>query len=119
MKERFKQIRKSVKLTQKEFAEALSLSQNYIAQIEIGKKIPSDRTISDVCRVFKVNEEWLRTGEGEIESLSDDDFSRICGEIGATDDRLKKIIIELWKMPESDRDLLWDFAEKLYNAIKE
>ena len=53
-------------LTQSQFAEKLGLSRNYIGLIEIGDRVPSDRTISDICREFNVSEEWLRTGEGEM-----------------------------------------------------
>lgn len=63
---RIKEIRQSKGLTQSQFSEIIGLSRNYIALIEIGERVPSDRTISDICREFNVNEEWLRTGEGEM-----------------------------------------------------
>ena len=66
MNTRIKLLRKELKKTQDEFSSAIGLSRNFIAQIEIGTKIPSDRTISDICRVYNVNEAWLRTGEGEM-----------------------------------------------------
>lgn len=64
MKERLKELRKSLGMTQDKFASRIGLSRNFITQIEIGSKFPSDRTISDICREFNVNEHWLRTGEG-------------------------------------------------------
>ena len=42
------------------------MSENFIWQIEKGQREPSDRTISDICRVYAINESWLRTGEGEM-----------------------------------------------------
>lgn len=66
MNNRIKEIRKYMGETQEEFARKLGLSRNYIGLIEIGKRVPSDRTISDICRVYDVNENWLRTGEGEM-----------------------------------------------------
>jgi transcriptional regulator with XRE-family HTH domain len=63
---RIKLLRKNLDLTQEEFAAKIKLSRNFIAQIEIGTKEPSDRTISDICREFNVNEEWLRYGTGEM-----------------------------------------------------
>ena len=33
--------------------------------IEIGQREPSDRTIADICRVYGIDEIWLRTGAGE------------------------------------------------------
>ena len=66
MKDRIKQIRAQNNLTQAKFAECLGLSQNYIAQVEIGKKDLGDRAIRDICREFGVSETWLRTGAGEM-----------------------------------------------------
>lgn len=52
-------------LTKTAFASRVNLSQPHISQICSGIKIPSDRTISDICREFGVNEIWLRTGDGQ------------------------------------------------------
>lgn len=65
MKDRIFQIRKSANLNQTEFAEKLNLTKNYISLIENGNRVPSDRTISDICREFGVNRVWLETGVGE------------------------------------------------------
>lgn len=77
MKERFKSLRKSLGLTQAKFAESIGMSQNFIAQIEIGTKEPSDRTISDICRIHNINEEWLRTGQGEMYIPPDDETAAL------------------------------------------
>ena len=64
--DQIKGIRKALDMTQSEFAEAINLSRNYIAMIEIGQREPSERTIADICEKFNVREEWLRTGQGDI-----------------------------------------------------
>lgn len=66
MHDRIKQLRAVLNLTQQKFADALNLSQNYVATIETTRREPSARTISDICRVYGANEVWLRTGEGEM-----------------------------------------------------
>ena len=63
---RIKEIRKSLDMTQQTFGEKVGLSRNYIAMIEIGERVPSDRTLKDICREYSVNEYWLRTGNGEM-----------------------------------------------------
>ena len=68
MNERIKQIRSAAKLTQADFAERIGLSRNYIAQVEMGIRDLSDRAIRDICREFNINEEWLRTGDGEMKT---------------------------------------------------
>lgn len=65
MNERIKTLRLDLSLTQSEFGEKLGISQNYVWMIEKGDRVPSDRTVADICRVFGVNEDWLRTGQGE------------------------------------------------------
>ena len=62
---RIRNVRTEKKLTQKEFARKLNVSENFIWMIEKGDRVPSDRTISDICRIFSVDEVWLRTGVGE------------------------------------------------------
>lgn len=59
-------IRKDSGLSQSAFGEKLNLSQNFVWMIEKGQREPSDRTISDICRVYGVNENWLREGTGEM-----------------------------------------------------
>lgn len=62
---RIKLIRKNAGVTQSEFAEVLGLSRSMISQVEAGMQVFSDRSLRDICRIYGVNEDWLRTGEGE------------------------------------------------------
>ncbi len=61
--DRVKQLRLHFDLTQLEFGNRINLSQNYVWMIETNKRMPSPRTISDICREFGVNELWLRHGD--------------------------------------------------------
>ena len=64
--ERVDQLIDTLGIRKVEFARAINVDQSFISQVTSGKRNPSDRTISDICREFAVNEEWLRTGEGEM-----------------------------------------------------
>ena len=66
MKDRIKKIRKELDLTQQEFADRIGVKRGGIANYEIGRNEPTDSVISLICREFNVNEDWLRTGEGEM-----------------------------------------------------
>lgn len=66
MKDRIKQLRNTLGLTQEKFAERLGVKRNTIATYEIGRNEPIDAVISLMCREFNVNEDWLRNGEGEM-----------------------------------------------------
>lgn len=65
MYERIAEISKESGLNKTEFGQKIGISQSMASLICLGKANPSDRTISDICRVFRVNEEWLRNGTGE------------------------------------------------------
>lgn len=72
MKERIRKLRRSLDLTQQEFADRIGMKRNTVANYETGRNDPSASVISLICREFNVNEEWLRTGEGNIfEELTD------------------------------------------------
>lgn len=66
MKDRIRKLRKTLDLTQAKFGERIGVKGNTIAQYEIGRNEPIDPVINLICNEFKVNEEWLRTGKGEM-----------------------------------------------------
>ena len=66
MKDRVKTLRKTLGLTQREFADRIGLKPNTVATYEMGRSIPSDPAINNICKEFRVSEMWLRTGSGEM-----------------------------------------------------
>ena len=66
MKNRIKRLRNDVGLTQQQFAVKIGVSQNTFANYEIGRRNPSNSAINNICKTFKVNEKWLRTGVGDM-----------------------------------------------------
>lgn len=66
--ERIKIVRNKEKLTQKEFASHLLISQAYLSGLEKGTEKPSDKIVKLISLEFGINEQWLLTGEGDYES---------------------------------------------------
>nr|DAO95993.1 MAG TPA: helix-turn-helix domain protein [Caudoviricetes sp.] len=66
MNERIKKLRRTLDLTQQEFADRLGIKRGGISNYEIGRNEPADSVVSLICREFNVNEEWLRNGTGEM-----------------------------------------------------
>lgn len=64
--ERIEQVLKVSGLKKIEAARRLNVSSAFITQLCKGDSGASDRTISDICREFGVDEVWLRHGEGEM-----------------------------------------------------
>jgi transcriptional regulator with XRE-family HTH domain len=79
--ERISYIIKSLGIKKVEFAKALNVSGAFVSQMCSGDGAPSDRTIADICRIFNVNEAWLRTGIGEpfIQLSREEEIASILG----------------------------------------
>lgn len=66
MNTRITLIRKSLNISQKEFGATIGLKPSSMNDIEHGKCAVTERVIIAICARFNVNEQWLRTGEGEM-----------------------------------------------------
>lgn len=109
------------KITQQEFADKLGLSQNFIWQIENGDRTPSDRTISDICREFGVNEVWLRTGDGEPfqKETRQEQIMRFAAQTVKGSDEFRKAFVSmLAKMGADDWNALAKLFDNLADEIK-
>lgn len=81
--ERIKELRISKKLSQKDFAKSINLSQNHISSIEKGLRDMTTRSLEDVCRVYNVNKDWLVNGEGDM-------FVNVLDEFGIKDKEVEE-----------------------------
>lgn len=66
MNERVKELRKFLNLTMEKFGERLGVKKTTISRIESGVNGLTEQMLLAICREFGVNEEWLRTGTGEM-----------------------------------------------------
>lgn len=64
--ERVKILRKELKLNQADFAKKICLTESAVCNYENNRRTLSEQTIKLICKEFDVNENWLRTGEGEM-----------------------------------------------------
>lgn len=93
-------------LTKTDFAARINISQSFISRLVSGEKLPSDRTIADICREFNISEVWLRTGEGEphMERDKDEELLEIMKKINISDDDLiKRIIKAYWFLDDDEK----------------
>lgn len=120
--ERILQIRNEEKLSQAGFAQKLNLSQNFVWMVENGKREPSDRTIADICRVFGVDEVWLRTGVGEMsrrESLEDAVAAVLGSAISGNSTARNRLIRALARLPDDAFPLIEKFILDSAEAIQQ
>lgn len=53
--------------TMTSFAKALNISQSMVSKICSDKATPSDRTISDICRIYNIRKDWLLSENGQMQ----------------------------------------------------
>lgn len=118
MNERLKKIRKTLDLTQQEFANRIGIARGNIASYEVGKNSISDAVISLICREFSVNEKWLRYGEGDMFNSSDDEYIATIDRIMAGENEFAKNVFKTFAMfDDADWNALNKMIEK-YNSIE-
>ena len=66
IKDRIKQLRKELHMSQEEFAQSISLHRATISSYECGRVEPPENVRDSICYTFKVNRDWLANGEGDM-----------------------------------------------------
>lgn len=122
LKERLALLRKHLKKNQTQFAEGIGLTQNFWSLVETGTRSISDRTISDICRVYNVNEAWLRDGIGEMfEPVSrEDQVGQIAAKVLESDgtDFRFQFVSNIYDIPDEGLEYIKDFVLKLADCFK-
>lgn len=92
-----------------------------MSQICSGDRIPSDRTIADICREFRIREEWLRTGEGEM-SIADTQREKLqaffADVLATAPDERSAFVAALADLPDTLWPLVAELARKYADLLK-
>lgn len=118
MNERIKNIRQRMKLSQEEFGERLKITRSSVSKLESGINNPSDQTIKLICSEFNINEDWFRTGSGEMFNDMDsiditlNHFGYMMGNASA---QKKAVLAALVEMAYSVPDDKWDYIVQQFN----
>ena len=110
---RIKELRQELGLSQPIFAQRISISNGYIAAIELGNRRVNDRIIKLVCSEFNVNEDWLRTGEGDpfVQLSRNQEIAKEVNRVlrDQPESFRSRLIAALCRLDESD----WEVLEKI------
>lgn len=120
-KDRLAQVISESGCNKTKFAERVNISQAFLSQMCSGIRSPSDRTISDICREFNVNEVWLRTGEGEPfkEESREEQIMRFATQTVKGSEAFRKAFVSmLAKMDAEDWKALANIFDSLADEIK-
>lgn len=122
MDERIKQLRKSLGMNQTDFGNKVGIKQTTVAGYENGIRTPTDAVILSICREFDINEEWLRTGKGEMKLISspDEEVMKYVGLLlkdreDFVAQKIKRFIVGYEKLDADDKKVI----EKLMHQIFE
>lgn len=111
MKNRLKEIRKTLGLNQTEFGARVGVKQGSVAAYECGARAPLDTVILAICREFGVNESWLRYGDGDmfVKKSRDDQIAAFFGDVLKGDPDFRRRFVSVLARMTPDE---WAFLER-------
>lgn len=118
------ELRGTLNLNQTDFAAKINRKQGTYSAYEKDENNVPERAIIDICRVFNVNESWLRTGEGKMfdkepPKQEPDDLAFEIGKLLRSDDEFtKNLFLEYLKLPPEMKSLFEDFVHNLVKSGK-
>ena len=117
MNERIKELRKALGLTLEEFGAKIGMGKSSVSKIEKGLNGTTDQTIRSICREFKVSEDWLRTGEGDMfDQEQPSILARLSSEYKLTA-REQSVVAAFLELDEADRAAIMRYVDKLVEKL--
>lgn len=109
-------LRKTLKLTQTEFAKALSIGQQALSMIENGQRDLSEKNIKLICFSYKVSYDWIVNGIGDMFQSDDSDAQAIVDSVMTGDNEFaKKILVKFAKLSDEHWKQLQEILTELEN----
>ena len=116
MKERIKELRSALSLSQDDFGDRLGVKGSSISLLENGKRNITEQMALSICREFNVEYAWLKMGIGEMFRKPDDDLLGKISEILSGENETAKALFRAFAaFSESD----WKTIQKLIDACKD
>ena len=114
--ERFKELRKAFGLSQEELGNKIGLSKSGISNIESGTRNVTDKHIKLICSEFPINEDWLRTGAGEMRKKTPFDTMEQLRKEYDLDDFSFNLVHEYLKLGPAQREKVRDFFYRVIES---
>ena len=117
MKERLKEIRLSLGLSQDVFGARLGVTKTAISSLESGRRNITEQMIKSICREYDVNYDWLKYGEGEMfENLPDTIVDELVLDY-ELDDLDRELILGYLKLSQSDREVIKNYIKSVLGKL--
>lgn len=115
-------LRKELGLNQEKFGERLGVGKTAISKLEKGYNNLTEQMARSICREFNVNEDWLRTGEGDMFINYEDEQTELdylIGKLASDGDAFKiKFIKFMLRQPDERWDVIEKMIDDYLNAKK-
>lgn len=112
--ERIVQLRKELSLSMDKFGERIGVSRSVIKNIEYNLTEPKPLLLKQICKEFKVDPDWLETGEGDmfLPAEEEDELLHYAMEVMSNKDLdwIKQLILTLKNMSPEELDVMEKFA---------
>lgn len=123
--ERVKKVRKSKEMTMEKFGERLGVTRTAISNIEKGYRGLTEQMLKAICREFSVNEEWLRTGDGDmpLKLSEDEEIADLVSDVleDGKNNAFYGIILEIIRtyneLSPRSQEVIRQFSEKLVENL--
>lgn len=124
--DRVKAVRTKENMTMEQFGEKLGVQKSAVSKIEKGKVNITEQMFKSICHEFNVNEEWLRTGEGEmsLKLSEDEEIADLVSDVleDGKNNPFYGIILEIVRtyneLSPASQEVMKDFSKKLVENIK-
>jgi transcriptional regulator with XRE-family HTH domain len=122
MNERLKYLRKMLGYNQEDLGNKLGVTKTAISKMELGTYQITDSMVKLICTTFFINEDWLRTGNGnmKLELPQEDEYVRAAAMIAKDpgEEIIRDAIIEYWGLNPEGRKIFKDYLYKLAMRTK-
>lgn len=114
--DRLKEVRANLSLSQAAFSEKIKVGVSTVAAWEIGSRKIKDIHILQICQTFGVDENWLRSGEGQMYRMLNTD-NNLAIEVGkllsSKDEWTKNAVVQFLKLSPEQRETIKNFILQL------
>lgn len=93
--ERVRTLRKELSLTQSDFGKRVGVGKTAISKIEKNENSLTDRMFNSICREFNVNEDWLRSGDGDMFLPFEDDVAEMVSQLLEVSNPFYDLILDM------------------------
>lgn len=129
---RVRELRKSIRMNQTEFGNKIDVAQSYLTNIETAKRPVTDKIFKLICLQSWngkfVNENWLRTGEGEmfLELPPEDEIAAAISEVledihckNSFYTLIKEILVQHERLDDESQKQIDSFFDNVLQGIQE